>query len=289
MLGSSERTGRTPRIAYSEPTLITAGAATPYRWGDADSGFVDDEVLISSMALHSIIFTMPSGGSFVHSRENPTIFAADIVYVVLSGRLLLADPEHGQLVLAEAGEALFFRRDTWHDGFNRGTEPVRVLELFAPTPAAGASSAYARAQPFLERATYGDDSLIGHWPAGIDERAAGRIRLVPPERRALHLEGDVLWSIVASTEHLHAATGELIPGGTGPSRRYGGDAILHLTAGTILATTEHRGTETEHRATAGDTLVVPQGDSLGLRCPDDTPASFILGVAPAYDAEKAAS
>ena len=286
---SSERTGRTPRIAYSEPTLIKAGAATPYRWGDADSGFVEDEVLISSMALHSIIFTMPPGGSFVHSRANPTIFAADIVYVVLGGRLLLADPEHGQLVLAETGDALFFRRDTWHDGFNRGAEPVRVLELFAPTPAVGASSAYAKAQPYLEQSSYGDEGIIGHWPRPTADPDGGRIRSVPHGRRALRLEGDVLWSVVASTEHLHAATGELIPGGTSPARRYGGDAILHLTAGMIVATTEHGGAAVEHRAASGDTIVVPEGDSLELRCPHDASASFILGVAPAYDVEAVSS
>lgn len=280
----TEQGGRTPRIAYSEPTLIRAGSATPYRWGDPDSGFVEDEVLISSTALHSIIFTLPPGGRFVHSRENPTIFRADVVYVVLSGRLLLADPEHGQLTQAGPGDALFFRRDTWHDGFNRGAEPVRVLELFAPTPAVGASSAYAKAQPYLEHASYGDDAAIGHWPesASLAEQAR-RIHLVTLAQRSLRLEGDVLWAIIASTEHLHAASGELFRGGAGPRRRYGGDAILHVTSGRVLATTDRDGSEIEHSAEEGDTLVVPQGVGLDLRCTDDTDATFVLGVAPAYD------
>ena len=289
-MGSSERTGRTPRIAYSEPTVVRAGTATPYRWGDDSSGFVEDEVLISSTALHSIIFTMPAGGSFVHSRENPTIFGADIVYVVLSGRLLLADPERAQLALAEAGDALFFRRDTWHDGFNRGAEPVRVLELFAPTPAVGASSAYAKAQPYLEHSSYADDAVIGHWPASAsDVLRDRRIELVGQAQRSLRLEGDVLWAIIASTENLHAATGELFRGGVGPSRRYGGDAILHLTGGRVIATTGHAGATVEHLAEAGDSLLVPQGASLGLRCPDDAQATFILGVAPAYDEPRTVS
>ena len=38
-----------------------------------------------------------------------------------------------------------------------GPEPLRVLELFAPPPAAGASSAYARAQPYLEVSRYAVD------------------------------------------------------------------------------------------------------------------------------------
>lgn len=280
----AEQVGRTPRIFYDAPTLIRAGTATPYRWGDVSSGFVEDEVLISSQALHSIIFTMPPGGSFVHSRDNPTIFAADIVYVVLDGRLLLADPEHGGMALAEPGDALFFRRDTWHDGFNRDATPVRVLELFSPTPATGASSAYAKQQPFLDGASYGDDALIGSWATNDAlPEAATRIRRSVPGSRPLRLEGDVLWSIIASTEHLHAATGELLPGGSGPMRRYGGDAILHVTDGRVLADTVASDGEVEHRADAGDTLVVPEGAGIRLHCPADSQASFILGVAPAYE------
>ena len=60
------------------------------------------------------------------------------------GVLVIADPETGEVQRAEAGESVFFRRDTWHHAFALGPEPLRVLELFAPPPAAGASSAYAR-------------------------------------------------------------------------------------------------------------------------------------------------
>jgi quercetin dioxygenase-like cupin family protein len=281
----SDQPGRTPRLSYTKPTLIRAGEATPYRWGDEVSGYVEDEVLISSTRLHSIIFTLPPRGRFVHSAENPTIFRADIVYVVLEGSLVLADPEHGQVVKASRGEALFFRRDTWHDGFNRESAPARVLELFAPTPAAGASSAYAKAQPFLERSRYGNDHAIGRWPdlKPTLERQS-RIRLVTPAQRLLRLEGDVLWGLIASTVHLHAATGELPAGGAGPARVYGGDACLHVTSGEVIAAAAMGDDENELTLGPGDTLIAPQGTRLGLRCGPDRDAAFILGVAPAYDA-----
>ena len=279
----TEPSGRTPRLAYAAPTLVRAGHATPHRWGDEASGYVEDEVLISSPLLHSIIFTLPPRGRFLHSRDNPTIFRADIVYVILSGALVLVDPERGQVVQAHEGDALFFRRDTWHDGFNRRLEPVRVLELFAPTPAAGASSAYASAQPFLEQARYANDDAIGHWPdLSPSLERSQRIRLIRPADRLLRLEGDVLWGLIASTEHLHAATGELMAGGSGPVRRYGGDAALHVTRGHVLATTELASTTTEHRVGPGDTLIVPRGASMGLRGDGGQDAAFILGVAPAY-------
>lgn len=280
----TQQQARTPRLAYAMPTHVRAGNATRHRWGDTESGFVEDEVLISSPLIHSIIFTLPPRGSFVHSRENPTIFCADIVYVVLSGSLLLADPEHGQVVRAATGDALFFRRDTWHDGFNRESDPVRVLELFAPTPSTGASSAYARAQPFLERSRYGDDDVIGHWPE-LASRLVQRYRIscVRPADRPLRLEGDVLWGIIASTEHLHAATGELPAGGSGPVRRYGGDAVLHVTQGLVMATSSMDSMKAEHLLGNGDTLILPKGASLGLRCTEGLDARFILGVAPSYD------
>lgn len=281
----TDQPGRTPRLSYTTPTLIRAGEATPHRWGDAASGYVEDEVLVSSARLHSIIFTLPPRGHFVHSSENPTIFRADIVYVVLEGSLVLVDPEHGQVVRAGQGEALFFRRDTWHDGYNRERAPTRVLELFAPTPAAGASSAYARAQPFLERNRYGNAHAIGHWPdlAPTLERQA-RIRLVAPAQRLLRLEGDILWGLIASTQHLHAATGELPAGGAGPARGYGGDACLHITSGQVVAAAAWEGDVDELALGPGDTLIAPQGTTLGLRCGPERDATFILGVAPAYDA-----
>ncbi len=77
---------------------------------------------------------------------------------------MIADPETGEVQRAEAGESVFFRRDTWHHAFALGPEPLRVLELFAPPPAAGASSTYAREQPYLETSRYADDARSGAWP-----------------------------------------------------------------------------------------------------------------------------
>ncbi len=280
--------GRTPRIRYTSPTVIRAGEATQYRWGDEGSGYVEDEILISSPLLHAIIFKLPPRGSFIHSPENPTIFRADIVYVVLEGSLVPADPEHGQVVQADEGDAQFFRRDTWHDGFNREAQPVRVMELFSPTPSTGASSAYAKAQPFLEHGRYGDERAIGHWPelAPALERTR-RIRLVRPADRLLRLEGDVLWALIASTEYLHAATGHIPAGGSGPARRYGGDACLHMTHGRMLASVLMDGETDEFMLTPGDTLIAPRGTTLGLGCPPEGDTGFIVGVAPHYDEPRA--
>ena len=64
-----------------------------------------DEVLVSSSRIHSLVFTLPAGARFRHSEQNRTVFACDEVYLVLEGTLVLTEPERGEVVRAEAGEA----------------------------------------------------------------------------------------------------------------------------------------------------------------------------------------
>ena len=104
---------------------------------------------------------MPPGGKFTHSESFRTIFGADELLHVLQGILVLANPETGEIVRAEPGESVFFRRDTWHHGFSYGDEALRVLEFFAPPPATGTSGPYAQAQPYLEVSRYADDRILG--------------------------------------------------------------------------------------------------------------------------------
>ena len=142
-----------------------------------------DWIYASTEQVHMLVFGLPPGGAFRHSEDFRTIFAADELLHVLEGVLVIADPETGEVQRAGAGESVFFRRDTWHHAFALGPEPLRVLELFAPPPAAGASSAYARAQPYLEASRYADDALLGAWPPRRAARdAAAR---AAPRRRAL--------------------------------------------------------------------------------------------------------
>ena len=61
-------------------------------------------------------------------------------------------------------------------------EPLRVLELFAPPPAAGASSAYARAPAAPRGSRYADDDASGTGPRRAARAAAAGL---PPRRRPL--------------------------------------------------------------------------------------------------------
>ena len=273
----------TPRPAFTSPTRIAAGAGVHHTWGDASAGFVHDEVLLSSATLHALIFSIPAGGGWRHSPENPVIFAADEIYLVLEGRLALIDPARGEVADARPGEAVFFRRDTWHHGRAWGSEPLRVLELMAPTPAAGASTAYALRQPYLEleAARTADDTLLGRIPmerAEIDARAS--FRVLRDADRLPRLEGDLLVGILVSTPELTAAIAELPARGASELRRYGGDLLLHVLDGRVEA--ELPGAEPDRVALApGDTLVLPAGAPLRLHGAG-ADARLLLGVAPTY-------
>ena len=78
---------------------------------------------------------LPPGGAFRHSQGYRTVFAADEVLYVLSGVMVIADPETGEVHRVLPGEAAFFRRDTSHHVFDVSTDQLRVLEMFAPPPA----------------------------------------------------------------------------------------------------------------------------------------------------------
>jgi len=272
----------TPRPDVTAPAVIRAGEAVEHRWGDAISGMVGDEVLLSSARLHALIFTLAPGARFGHSPENRTVFRADEVYLVLEGSLLAIDPELGQVVRADAGECVFFRRDTWHHGFNDGTTAVRILELFAPPPAAGASSEYARTRPYLETPLHADDTVLGRWPM---ERAAiesdARLRLIRPADHLLRLEGDLVVGLVAATEHLTAAVADLRPGGSGPLRAFDGDVCLHVTAGTVHGHVPD-GERTWFSIRTGDTFLVPTGVAFQLVNQGSEPARMAIGAAPAW-------
>ena len=197
--------------------------------------------------------------------------------------MLVMDPEHGQVVEATTGEAIFFRRDTWHNGLNRGTGPARTLEFFAPPPATGASSTYAKQQTYLETISYANDDVLGHWPASRSPLdASASLHLIRRTDQQLRLEGDLLMGLIASTEHLTVAHGDLPPSGQSEQRVYGGDAGLVVTEGTLMAEVEGADQHESLTLACGDALLLPRGHALRLVGGHNAGAAFLLGVAPAY-------
>lgn len=280
-----------PRPTFDGPTHIPYASVTRHLWGDAGSGEVADWIYVSSERIHQLVFGLLPGRMFRHSESYRTIFAADVVYYVLSGCLVLANPETGEVQRALPGEAAFFRRDTWHHALNHSTEPLRVLELFAPPPSTGAAGTYARQQRYLDNATYTQDHLLGRWPqASLD--AGATIHIVREQDVLYRLEGrehPVLTGILVSTEHLTAARLELLPGHQSDVHSHAGDESLYVVSGTLnVRAPEHNG-QRWFEVPTGDGFYVPQGAAHQYYNIGATPAVAVLGVAPSYLAAEAST
>jgi quercetin dioxygenase-like cupin family protein len=277
-----------PRPTFDKPTALPFEQVTRHVWGDAESGEVQDWIYVSSSKIHQLVFGLPAGGRFAHSDEHRTIFAADEVYYVLSGTLALANPESGEVQRVCAGEAAFFRRDTWHHGFNCGTEPLRVLEFFAPPPSTGSSSAYAKTKPNLTTWSYTQDQLLGHWPmARAPIMSAARFTMIRDADLLWRMEGrehPALTGLLVSTEHLTVGKIRLLPGQSTDVETHGGDESLYVCDGVLTLGVAAADASSGHELKAGDGFYLPQGTSHQYRNLSDRPVTVLFGVAPHYRA-----
>ncbi len=275
-----------PRPTFDKPTAIPFELATRHLWGDAESGEVLDWIYVSSSKIHQLVFALPTGGRFQHSDTHRTIFAADELYYVLSGTLGLANPASGEVQRVCAGEAAFFRRDTWHHGFNCGTDALRVLEFFAPPPSTGSSSAYAKTKPNLSTFRYTQDQLLGHWPmerAKI-ERAAS-FTMVRDTDLLWRMEGrehPALVGLLVSTDELTVGKIHLLPGQVTDVETHGGDESLYVLDGVLTLSVAAADASPWHELKAGDGFYLPEGTRHQYRNTTDRPVTVLFGVAPQY-------
>jgi quercetin dioxygenase-like cupin family protein len=280
---------RSSRITSIEPGPVRARETVLRLWGDDEAGWVNDWVYVSSERLYQIVLSMPPGGAFRHSERNRTIFGADELYLVLRGSFALTNPQTGEVVRLNAGDAAWFGPDTWHHGFVLGDEEAAVLEFFAPPPAAGMSQDYARTKPYLDESRYRDDRWTGTWPRASGERS--RSRTIHPVRA-----DQILWrledgaaqlsvGLMLSTPRLTVGTGELLPGRRTDERTHGGDLGLYVVGGTLTVTLPSpEGPERVFHLAPADGFFVPQGTAYRLANLAGERARFIFGVAPLYDA-----
>ena len=247
-----------------------------HTWGDEEAGFVEDWIYVSSELIHAIVFGLPPGGAFRHSQNFRTVFAADELLHVLQGTLALANPETGEVVRAEPGESVFFRRDTWHHGFAYGDDPLRVLEFFAPPPVTGTSGAYARTRPYLEESVYATDGVVGKLfgqPA-----AAGSLRVLRRADVVWRLDRNVLVGLIVSTEHLTVGTVTVQAGHSSLPETHAGEELVYVTRGELRV----EAGEVDATLRSGDAFLVPPGTPHRYASDTDTVAEAIFGVAPSF-------
>lgn len=245
-----------PRPTYDGPTAIPYASAVRYLWGDDVSGEVSDWIYASTDLIHMLVWALPPGGKCLHSDTHRTVFGADVTYVVLAGTLVLANPETGEVRVAEAGEAVLFRRDTWHHIFSHGLDQLRVLEFFAPPPSTGTSRKYAQTRPPLADVLHANDDLLGHWPPSLPEATLHHRTTADTLWRR---DGDALVGITVSTEHLTVGTLSVLPGQHSSTEEHGGDETLYVVEGVLNVRTWSDGTEGWHELHPGDGFYCPAG------------------------------
>ncbi|MCK6626213.1 MAG: cupin domain-containing protein [Anaerolineae bacterium] len=278
-----------PRPTFTGPAHIPYETVTRHLWGDQVAGEVADWIYVSSDKIHQLVFGLPPGGAFRHSDDYRTIFAADEVLYVLSGVMVLSNPETGETHRLLPGEAAFFRRDTWHHAFNHSTEPLRVLEFFAPPPAQGTSGVYARTKPNLAVSKYIQEEWLGNWPMALTEaRRKFTIQIVREQDVLWGLEGQtqqVLVGLLASTEHLTVGKIELLPGQKSDVQLHHGDESLYLLDGQLNVRTPENDGQRWFELKPGDGFYIPQGVPHQYYNISGQPVSFLFGVAPSYSAQ----
>lgn len=282
------------RLIVPEPGAVPSERTVLKLWGDDASGRVNDWIYVSTATIHQMVFSMPPGARFRHSEHHRTVFGADELYFVLRGTLLLANPETGEVHRVEAGEAIVFGPDTWHHGFSQGTEPLEVLEYFAPPPATGSSQRYARSRPLLERSSYVQDEWIERWPADAEAFGAKRTQRVLSDRDVLwRLEGDehlLPVGIYLSTPQLTVARAELLPGQRSDTIVRGGDQAGYVLEGRLNLFLPDQpvkgGGNGWFQMEAGDGFFVPAGTPHRFYNMTGSTVRFMFGVAPRYLAER---
>lgn len=278
-----------PRPTFSGATHIPYSGVTRFLWGDEQSGFVDDWIYASTDKIHQLVFGLPPRGAFRHSKDRPTVFGADEVLYVLEGTLGSANPETGEVHVAKAGEAIFFRKNTWHHGFSLSDEPLRVLEYFAPPPSTGTSGPYARTRPYVEQSKYRQSEFIGRWPMAAEERRqSGTMRVMRDADLLWELDGKdqgMLTGLYAATEHLTAGRSSVAPGRASSLQAHAGDECLYLLSGTLNVLVPEQDGQTWFEIHPKDGFFVPAGVKHQYWNMGREPADFVFGVAPHYRVE----
>jgi quercetin dioxygenase-like cupin family protein len=279
-----------PTVVTPPPGAVRAADAALKLWGDDTSGYVNDWIYVSNDNIQQLVFSLAPGSRFGHSERHRTNLGADEIFYVLSGVLVLANPETGEVHRVARGEAVWFGPDTWHHGVSQGTETLRVLEFFAPPPATGSSQPYANTKPYLSTPTYVQDEWLGAWPtASAQAREQHTQHLVREADVLWRLEGDeheLLVGILLSTEQLTCGSVELLPGRRSDFRSHAGDCAGYVVNGrlNLLLPEGSEGSAGKlwFQVEQDDGFFVPAGIPYQLFNMTDRPVRVLFGVAPTY-------
>lgn len=181
-----------------EPVLIRYDEATRFLWGDEESHQVSDWLYGRGERIASFMFSLRSGEYFRWSKTWKPLYNQHRLYYVLQGHLAIHDPETGDVAVANEGEAIFWRGEKWHFGYNFGPSESLILEGVAP-PERGVDVpevVFSEQKPDLGQVVSGRYDLLGKWP---EDRPRARETTLLMKSRSMAWERPILKSLFAST------------------------------------------------------------------------------------------
>ena len=268
-----------------EPKLLRHTEVERYIWGDDESGHVVDWYHRNSDKLIMSLFSLAPGAKWTHSQTYKSFYDADEGYYILQGSLTFHNPETGEVQIVNQGEALHFRRHTWHYGYNFGTEQVLILAGFSPLPPdLTDAETIGQEAPPLDPPLGGRYDLLGNWPWNVTAAKEAEEIKVLSERDWLHIiqgkRTPVRVSLFLSTDRLTMGMFTLLPGMVSDPEVHLGDEIAFVTEGkahVFLPESRH-----VFDMETMDATYVPKGTSHRYINEATEPATIVFAVAPRY-------
>lgn len=273
-----------PRPDFTRATAIPYDRVTRHIWGDLEAGEVTDWIYASTSLIHVLVFGLAPGRRFEHSPTYRTVFGADEVFQVLSGTMVVANPETGEVHRLSAGGRVAFGAGTWHHAFAHGTTPLRVLEIFAPPPSTGSSGPYARTRPYLDVARYANDELLPGEPPAASSGGSPRrtLRVIREPDIVWRRDLGVLVGVLSSTPQLTVGTLEVNPGETSVAHTHAGDEVVYVVSGRLWVRAWDSTGVHVFEMGPDDACYLPAGVSHEYRNPTGELAEAVIGVAPRF-------
>ncbi len=268
-----------------EPRALRHADVERYIWGDDESGHVVDWYHRNSDKLIMSLFSLAPGARWTHSETHKSFYDADECYYILQGSLTFHNPATGEVQVVNEGEALHFRRHTFHYGYNFGTEQVLIVAGFAPLPDdltdAETLGSFA---PRFDAPVGGRYDLLGNWPWNADEARRTEEIKVLQSRDWLHViqgvKSPVRVSLFASTERLTMGTFTLLPGTVTDPETHPGDEVAYVAKGAAHVFLPE--TRQVFDLDALDAAYVPGGTPHRYVNEATEPATMLFAVAPSY-------
>lgn len=270
-------------IAYQGPALIKAADAPRFLWGDRKAGYVSDWIYGSSPNIHMMSFEMNVGLRFGNSPDFKTYYNCAETYHCLKGEFTFHCPETGEVHVMRKGDTLYFPPNTWHWGYNFGSETCRILESLTPRTEE-AVEAYAIKQPWLKEVLMGPAGIAGNYLPG-GQTGPQRAKLVRPGDYTYLMEGEdkpLRVGLVCSTEILTTAIVDLHPAQESELRARKSDQALYCLSGRMNVYLPDV-SPNWWALSEGDAGFIPADTRHAYFNTSDAMAKFIFSVAPSYD------